>query len=83
MKFSGNNVLRYGPPRIGGVEATMGPELEFLATLGGHTGVFMVSYSSTGAPQELLEAPFWYYDLLCPVDPRGLKFTGLTEANLT
>jgi hypothetical protein len=83
MKFSGNNVLRYGPPRIGGVEATMGPELEFLATLGGHTGVFMVAHSSTGAPQELLEAPFWYYDLLCPVDPRGLKFTGLTEANLT
>lgn len=82
MKFSGNNVLRYGPPRIGGVDATMGPELEFLANLDGR-GVFMVSHSATGQPQELLEAPFWYYELLCPVDPRGLKMTGLTEAQLT
>jgi len=82
MKFGGDNVKRYGPPRIGGSEGKMGPELEFLATLGGHSGVFMVSHSSTGRPQALLEAPFWYYDLICPTDPRGLKFTGLTEATL-
>ena len=82
MKFGGNNIQRYGPPRIGGSEGKMGPELEFLASLGGHSGVFMVSHSSTGRPQTLLEAPFWYYDLICPTDPRGLKFTGLTEATL-
>jgi hypothetical protein len=82
MRFSGNNIQRYGPPRIGGTDATMGPELEFLATLGGHTGVFMVARSSTGAPQDLLEAPFWYYELLAPTDPRGLKLTGLTEATM-
>jgi len=80
MKFGGDNIKRYGPPRIGGVDANMGPELEFLAPLGGHQGVFMVSHSSTGQPQELLEAPFWYYNLICPVDPRGIKLTGITEA---
>ncbi len=81
-KFAGNNIRRYGPPRIGGIEASMGPELEFLAPLGGHSGVFMVSHSSGGAPQDLLESPFWYYTLIAPVDPRGVKFTGLTEATM-
>lgn len=83
MKFGGNNILRYGPPRIGGADASMGPELEFLATLGGHSGVFMVAHDSDGRPMDLLEAPFWYHNLICPVDPRGLKFTNLTEASLT
>jgi hypothetical protein len=83
MRFSGNNIMRYGPPRIGGSDASMGPELEFLATLGGHTGVFMVARNSSGRPTDLLESPFWYYDLICPVDPRGMKLTSLTEASLT
>jgi hypothetical protein len=84
MKFSGNNIMRYGPPRIGGADATMGPELEFLATLGGHTGVFMIARdSATGRPTTLLEAPFWYYNLIAPADPRGIKLTNLTEAQLT
>lgn len=81
-KMKGDNLLRYGPPRIGGTDATMGPELEFLADLGGHSGVFMVARNSSGAPLDLLEAPFWYYELLCPKDPRGIKMTGLTEATL-
>uniref|UniRef100_A0A6M3KQ22 Putative structural protein n=1 Tax=viral metagenome TaxID=1070528 RepID=A0A6M3KQ22_9ZZZZ len=82
MKFGGDNIKRYGPPRIGGVNATMGPELEFLATTTGNPGVFMVSYSDGGAPQDLLEAPFWYYELICPVDPRGVLLTGLNEATM-
>jgi hypothetical protein len=82
-RFNGNNVLRYGPPRIGGTDAQIGPELEFLAPLGGHNGVFMPVTDSSGNPLDLLQAPFWYYELLCPVDPRGLKLTGLTEATLT
>lgn len=81
-KFAGDNIKRYSPPRLGGMEATMGQEIEFLAPLGGHKGVFMVSHSSGGAPQDLLESPFWYYCLIAPVDPRGVKFTGLTEATL-
>jgi len=83
LRFGNGNIKRYTPPRVGGIETNMGPELEFLATLGGHAGVFMVSYSSTGAPQELLEAPFWYFTLIAPVDPRGIKLTGLVESQLT
>ena len=82
MKFAGDNIKRYSPPRLGGMEATMGQEIEFLAPLGGHAGVFMVSHASGGAPQDLLESPFWYYCLIAPVDPRGVKFTGLTEATM-
>jgi hypothetical protein len=83
LRFSGDNIKRYGPPRIGGTDASMGPELEFLATLGGHTGVFKIAHASSGASQELLEAPFWYFTLIAPEDPRGLKLTNLTEATLT
>lgn len=83
MKFGEDNIMRYGPPRIGGANDKMGPELEFLATLGSHTGVFMVARSSTGRPTDLLEAPFWYYNLIAPIDPRGIKLTNLTEASLT
>jgi len=84
MKFGGDNVKRYGPPRIGGTDANMGPELEFLNTLGGSGGnVFSVAHDSNGRPMDLLEAPFWYHQLICPEDPRGLKFTGLTEATMT
>ncbi len=82
LKFGGDNIKRYGPPRLGGMEASMGQELEFLAPLGGHGGVFMVSHSSTGQPQDLLECPFWYYTLIAPVDPRGVKMTSLTEATM-
>lgn len=83
LKFGGDNIKRYGPPKVGGTDANMGPELNFLATMGGHTGVFMVAKSSAGRPQALIEAPFWYYNLICPTDPRGIKLTGLTEATLT
>jgi len=82
MKFGGDNIQRFSPPRLGGMEASMGPEIEFLAPLGGHSGVFMVSHADSGAPQELLECPFWYYNLICPTDPRAMKLTGLTEATM-
>jgi len=82
LKFSGDNIRRYSPPRLGGMEASMGQEIEFLNPLGGLNGVFSVSHSSTGQPQDLLEAPFWYYTLISPADPRGVKLTGLTEADM-
>ncbi|KKK58669.1 hypothetical protein LCGC14_3042120, partial [marine sediment metagenome] len=72
----------FSPPRLGGMEASMGQEIEFLAPLGGHSGVFMVAHAASGAPQELLEAPFWYYCLIAPKDPRGIRLTGLTEATM-
>ena len=78
MKFNGNNISQYAPPRVGGSDADMGPELEFLQSAQG-PGVFMVSHASTGQPQDLLEAPFWYYRLICPKDPRGIKLDNLVE----
>ncbi|KKN55756.1 hypothetical protein LCGC14_0579050 [marine sediment metagenome] len=81
-KFGGDNIKRYSPPRLGGLEATMGQEIEFLNPLGGLTGVFSVAHSSGGAPMDLLESPFWYYCLIAPTDPRGVKFTDLTEATM-
>lgn len=82
MKFGGDNIQRFSPPRFGGMEASMGPEIEFLAPAGGLSGVFMISHASTGAPMDLLEAPFWYYNLIAPTDPRAVKLTGLTEATM-
>jgi len=84
MKFGGDNIQRFSPPRLGGMEASMGPEIEFLAPLGGHSGVFMVARdpASTGAPMDLLEAPFWYFNLIAPTDPRAVKLSGLTEATM-
>jgi len=84
LKFGGDNIQRFSPPRSGGTEASMGPEIEFLAPLGGHSGVFMVARdpATTGAPMDLLESPFWYYNLIAPTDPRAVKLTGLTEATM-
>jgi len=82
MKFGGDNIQRFSPPRLGGLEASMGAEIEFLAPLGGLSGVFMVAHDSSGNPMDLLEAPFWYYNLICPTDPRAVKLTGLTEATM-
>ena len=82
MKFGGDNIQRFSPPRLGGMEASMGPEIEFLAPLGGHSGVFMVAKDSSGASMDLLESPFWYYNLIAPRDPRAVLLTGLTEATM-
>lgn len=82
MKFGGENIQRFSPPRLGGMEAKMGPEIEFLAPLGGLSGVFMNARAASGAPLELVEAPFWYFNLIAPTDPRAVKLTGLTEATM-
>jgi len=81
-KFSGGNVKRYVPPRIGGSDSRVGSEVEFLAPLGGHSNIFMVGRSSTGAPQAMLEAPFWQYCMIAPVDVKSVKLEGLTEATM-
>jgi hypothetical protein len=82
-KLAGGNLKRYVPPRIGGSDNRVGAEIEFLAPLGGHTGIFKIAHASSGAPQDLVEAPFWQYVLRAPVDVKGVKLTGLTESTLT
>jgi len=80
--FSKGNIKRYVPPSVGGSSSQVGG-VEFLAPLGGHSGIFMVTHNATtGAPQDLLECPFWSYQLIAPIDPKGVKLTGLTEATM-
>ena len=87
-KFQGGNIKRYQPPSISqsgplsGGAGTDG-EVQFLAPLGGHTGVFMLGRTSGGAVIDVLEAPFHQYNLIAPLDPRGIKLTGLTEVSRT
>jgi len=83
VKFAGGNVQRYIPPAVGGTDARVGNEVEFMAPLAGSSSIFMPGRSSTGAPQELIEAPFWQYILVCPIDVRSVKLAGLSEADLS
>ena len=82
MKFGGGNIKRYVPPRIGGSDGRVSSEVEFLAPLGGHSGIFKIAHNGDGASQEVLEAPFWQYKLVAPIDVKGIKLTGITEATL-
>jgi len=86
IKLQGGNIKRYVPPTISSgdnrlnVGAGMDGEIQFLAPAGGHTGIFMVARGTSGQVLDVLEAPFWQYQLIAPIDPRGVKLTGLTEA---
>ena len=82
-KFGEGNIKRYIPPRIGGSDATIGSEVEFvvpLATKGG--SIFKLAHNSSGQTMDLLEAPFTEYVLVAPEDVRGIKLTALTESSL-
>jgi hypothetical protein len=83
FKLGGGNLKRYVPPSVGGKDARIGGEVEFLAPLGGHSGIFKIAHGSTGASEGVLEAPFWQYNLLAPVDPKGIILTSLTEATMS
>jgi hypothetical protein len=85
LKLAGGNIKRYVPPtiapgdsRINAGAGTDG-EVQFLAPLGGHTGVFMVARDSSAVVLDVLEAPFYQYNLIAPIDPRGIKLTAITE----
>jgi hypothetical protein len=86
VKLQGGNIKRYVPPTISAGDARLNQsagldgEIQFLAPAGGHTGIFMVARGSSGQVLDILEAPFWQYQLIAPIDPRGIKLTGLTEA---
>jgi len=82
LKLKGGNIKRYVPPRVGGSDSRVSAEIEFLAPVAGHTGIFMTVVDSSGNPLSYVQAPFWQYKLVAPVDPRGVKLTGLTEATM-
>lgn len=83
MKLSGDNIKRYVPPAVGGSDGAVA-DVEFLAPLGGHSSIFMVGrQTTTAAPCEVLEAPFWQYHLVLPIDVRGVRLSSITEATFT
>jgi hypothetical protein len=82
-KMNGGNIKRFVPPPVGGKDPRIGGDIEFLAPLGGHSSIFMVGRASDGSAQAVLEAPFWQYTLIAPVDVRGVKLTALTEATMS
>ncbi|KKM16915.1 hypothetical protein LCGC14_1680990, partial [marine sediment metagenome] len=90
LQLSNGNIKRYVPPTItsgdamiSGASAGLNGEIQFLAPAGGHTGVFMVARTSSGAVLDILEAPFFQYNLIAPIMPNGVKLTDLTETSLT
>jgi hypothetical protein len=83
LKLNGGNIKRYVPPKVGGTDNRVGDEIEFLATLAGHSNVFKIAHASSGASQAVLEAPFWQYCLICPIDVKGVVLTDLTEATMS
>ncbi len=83
VKFNNGNIKRYIPPKVAGMDGRIGSEVEFLAPLGGSSSIFKIAHASSGASQALLEAPFWQYCLVAPVDVKGVKLSGLTEATMT
>jgi len=83
MKLNNGNIKRYVPPPIGGKDARIGSEVEFLAPLGGHSGIFMIARDSEGQVMNLVEAPFWQFKLMAPIDVRGVKLYNLTEATMS
>lgn len=90
LKLGGGNIKRYQPPtissggeKLGGASAGTDGEIQFLAPLGGHTGVFMIARDSSAVVLDILEAPFFQYNLIAPIMPNGIKLTGLTETSLT
>jgi hypothetical protein len=82
LKMKNGNIKRYIPPKVGGTDARIGSEVEFLAPLGGHSSIFKIAHASTGASQALLEAPFWQYCLVAPVDVKGVVLKSLTESSM-
>ena len=83
IKLNNGNIKRYIPPKVAGSDGRIGSEVEFLAPLGGSNSIFKIAHASSGASQALLEAPFWQYCLVCPIDVKGVKLTGLTEATMS
>jgi hypothetical protein len=83
FKLNSGNIKRYVPPKVGGTDSRIGSEIEFLAPLAGHTNVFKIAHASSGASQAVLEAPFWQYCMIAPIDVKGVKLTGLTEATMS
>ncbi len=78
-KLANKNISRYVPPSISRGDTRVSGDIEFLAPLGGSTSIFKIAHASSGASQAVLEAPFFEYHLVAPIDVKGVKLSSLTE----
>lgn len=77
LRLNDGNIKRYVPPKIGGKDDRVGAEVEFLNTLTGSSSIFKVAHNASGASTSVLEAPFWQYRLVAPVDARSVKIENI------
>lgn len=91
VKLGGGNLRRYVPPRavpVGGVQAPgtgidMGEEIEFIVPMAGGNSIFRLVTNSDGRVLDLVEAPFYQYSQVAPLDVRGIKIAGITESDFS
>lgn len=82
LKLNNKNISRYVPPSVSRGDGRVSGAVEFLAPLGGSTSIFKIAHDGDGASQAVLEAPFWEYHLVAPVDVKGVKLSSLTETTM-
>ena len=79
--FEGSGIAKYvvaGPPGSR-TDARFGPQIFFVAPLGGSGGIFKHAHASNGATTDFQEMPFSQWWNCQPVQPNMMVMTGITE----
>lgn len=81
IKTAEQNIQRFVPPALPGSasEGMFDGSVEFVAPLGGFSGIFMQSRLASGAASDGIEAPFVCVQEWCASNVQSMKLTGLTE----
>ena len=82
-----NNIREYVPPATPGTgrQSEFDNEIQFVAQLGGATGVFLHERTATtgrAGVSDNLEAPYFRICELCPEQMQGIKISGLDESEV-
>jgi hypothetical protein len=82
LRLGEGNLKRYVPPSLSQAERRndFGDEVEFIAPIGGHSGIFKLAHASTGATSPIVEAPFVGRCQIAPMKPQGIRLTGIAQA---
>ena len=83
INLEGGNIVRHVPPGLPGakMDGRIGQELEFVAPIGGSTGIFAHA-TSAGKLTDYAQAPFERQWQILPTDPVSLKMVGITQITL-
>lgn len=77
-----NNIKRYVPPGLpgAGTNGQVSGELEFIAPLGGVSGIWSHVIDSNGNMTDMVQAPFTMHEEYAPEVPQSLEIGGITES---